>query len=517
MFILYGCRHRLAWVIMRLSELIENIPQKTVINFRDIEVTSLRYDSRAVERGSLFVALPGARTDGHSFIDAAIKNGAAVIVSQYRASDNNSLPVIIVPDTRIALAQLSSIFYGDPSATMKLVGITGTDGKTTTTFMTAALLRGAGHNAGLISTVAVKINEEFFWNETGYTTPEAPEVQDTLARMRDAGVRYVALETSSHSLALDRVAYCQYDVAVVTNITSDHLDFHGTLEEYFRAKAKLFQMVHQDRRKPGKPVNVLNADDPSMERLRGIAQGIILTYGIRAEADIMALNIVHRRSGSSFTLKTPDGATTIDLGMPGEYNIYNCLAAASVAVSQGVTLDSIETTISQGIAVPGRMQRVEAGQPFDVLVDYAHAPNGLTQALSTLRMSARGRLIVVFGCAGERDRGRRYGMGHAAGELADFTILTVDDPRSEDPNDIIQEISIGLNEAGRTEGKDYIRLPDRREAIRQAFSMAQPGDTVLLAGMGHERRMLVGNEKLPWNEVEIAGEILKEMYGERQN
>ncbi len=519
---------------MRLAALIENIPQKTVINYRDIEVSSLRYDSRAVENGSLFVALPGAHSDGHSFIDAAIKNGAVVIVAQYRASDDNSLPVIIVPDTRKALAQLATTFYSDPSATMKLVGITGTDGKTTTTFMTAALLQGAGYHAGLISTVAVKIDEQFFWNETGYTTPEAPEIQETLARMRDAGTQYVALETSSHSLALDRVALCQYDVAVVTNITSDHLDFHGTWEEYFKAKAKLFQMLHQDRKKPGEPVSVLNADDSSFERLSGIVKGRTITYGIKSSADVKALDIVHRRGGSSFTLKTPQGEASIDLSMPGEYNVYNCLAAISVALSQGITLVDIKATTSRGIAVPGRMQRVDKGQSFEVIVDYAHAPNGLRQALSTLRLAlssrdlttsreplrepqdsaqdkAKGRVIVVFGCAGERDPGRRDGMGRAAGELADFAILTMDDPRSEDSNDIIQEITVGLKEAGRTEGKDYIRIVDRREAIKHAFSMAQANDIVLLAGMGHERRMLVGNEKLPWNEVEIAGQILEDM------
>ena len=496
---------------MQLSSLIKDIPDKTVINFRDLEITSIRYDSRAVERGSLFVALPGARDDGHNFIDAAIDQGAVAIIGQYRASNNNSLPVILVPDTRKALAQLSSAFYGDPSASIKLVGITGTDGKTTTTFMTAALLQGAGRQAGLISTVAVKIGEEFLWNETGYTTPEAPEIQETLARMRDAGVEYVALETSSHSLALDRVGSCQYDVAVVTNITSDHLDFHGTWEEYFNAKAKLFQMLHNDRKKPDPLVNVLNADDSSFERLAGVVKGHTITYGIRSPAEVTASNIEHRRGGSTFTLKTPAGETWIDLNMPGEYNIYNFLAATSVALSQGITLDDIRATISRGIGVPGRMQRVDKGQPFDVIVDYAHAPNGLRQALSTLRLGAQGKVIVVFGCAGERDSARRFGMGHAAGELADFAVLTMDDPRSEDPNDIIQEISLGLTEAGRTEGKDFIRIVDRREAIRHALSMARPNDIVLLAGMGHERRMLIGNERLPWNEVEIAGEILEGM------
>lgn len=507
-------------MVMDLSDLIKELPEKRVLGLREVEVSSLSYDSRTVERGALFVALPGQRVDGHTFIPAALERGAVgVVVQEDRSNASNldqSVPIVLVPDSRKALAQISAAFYRHPSASMTLVGITGTDGKTTTTFLTAALFEGAGRPSGLISTVAVKIKDNLIWNETGYTTPEAPEIQECLAKMREQGVQYAALETSSHSLALDRVAGCEYDVAVITNITRDHLDFHGTPEEYFNAKAKLFEMLHRQRAKSRDPVSVLNADDSSYEGLKRVAKGLVLTYGIHNPADIMARDISPNPAGSRFNIATPFGEMPVELTMPGDYNVYNCLAAISVALSQEAPLDSIGETLSKGVAVPGRMQRVDRGQPFQVIVDYAHAPNGLRQALSTLRRGLSGRLIVVFGCAGERDPGRRQGMGQVAGELADFSILTMDDPRSEDPNDIIEEIAAGLGAAGRREDKDYTRMPDRRAAIRHAFQLARPGDTVLLAGKGHEHRMLVGAEKLPWSDVDVAGELLDELSNQKE-
>ncbi|MBM2827255.1 MAG: UDP-N-acetylmuramyl-tripeptide synthetase [Dehalococcoidia bacterium] len=360
---------------MKLSTLLDALPDKRTLGSADPEVTVLCYDSRSVHEGALFVAVPGLNVDGHDFIPQAVDKGASVVVAQedrYRsgaswvASLPPSMPVALVPDSRRALALIAAAFYGHPARRLKVVGITGTDGKTTTTFLTSALLEAGGHKTGFMSTVAIKVGSDTWHNESGQTTQEAPEVQELLARMSAADVGYAVVETSSHALALDRVTGCEYDVAVVTNVSSDHLDFHGTQEEYLRAKARLFRMVGESMDKGVPKVSVLNADDKSYGYLAKDACGRVITYGIQNQAQVMAKNLVCQGLSSRFTLVAPEGQASVSLPMPGEYNVYNCLAAVSVALSQGVSMKAIKERLEAGVVVPGRMERVDVGQPFNV-------------------------------------------------------------------------------------------------------------------------------------------------------
>jgi len=462
--------------------------------------------------------VPGFRVDGHDYIREALAGGAVGVVVQAdrRAKwqavvEEGRLAAIVVPDSRRALATLAAAFHGHPGRRLRVIGVTGTDGKTTTIHLISALLEAAGHRTGLLSTVHCKVGDRLSSNRYRFTTPEAPQVQALLAEMADAGVDYAILESSSHGLALHRLDGCEYDVAVMTNVTADHLDFHRSREEYLAAKGRLFAMLDQAADKGVDKVAVLNADETAAAHFAGLTQARIVTYGVQKAADLQATDISPTEWGSRFCLRAEGNELEVAVGLPGLFNVHNSLAAAAVALSQGMSLAVVKDALGSFPGVPGRLERIDEGQPFTVVVDFAHAPGALRRVLAFLRERCQGQLIVVFGCIGEREKPRRLGMGLAAGELADFAVLTNDNPFQEDPQAILVEIAQGVEKAGRHEGHHFVRIPDRREAIAHALAMAVEGDIVLLAGKGHEQSIAIGDTIIPWDERRVAGELLQEM------
>ncbi len=473
----------------------------------DPNVTGIAYDSRAVKPGDCFVAIPGTHTDGHRYVEVALRDGAAVALVQRRVG--TAWPQVVVADTRQALALAAANFYNHPTRSMLLVGVTGTDGKTTTTTMLHRILMRAGIRSGAITTVDVRIGDTVEANDSRQTTPEALDIQALLARMRDQGNRCVVLETSSHGLALQRVTGCEYDVAVFTNIAHEHLDFHQTEAAYREAKARLIDITAASFDKGIPKTAVLNRDDPSYAYLvqRPIAQR--LTYGLQLDADLKARRIDASPKGIHFDALTPAGDLTVNLRLGGRWNVYNALAAAGAALVLRVPLNQIREGLESVDTVTGRMEAVDIGQPFSVVIDYAHTPQSLEKVLRELRPVTSGRLIAVFGSAGERDREKRAWMGEIAARLADYAVFTNEDPREEDARRIIDEIAAGAEEVGWRSGPNYACIEDRSEAIAHAVGEAQPGDTLLLAGKGHERSILIGRDKLPWDERAAAEAAIK--------
>ncbi|HEV2460569.1 MAG TPA: UDP-N-acetylmuramoyl-L-alanyl-D-glutamate--2,6-diaminopimelate ligase [Ktedonobacterales bacterium] len=508
---------------MEIARLIAGTPLLDVRGRVTAEVSAVTYTSSAVTPGACFVAIRGRRADGHAFIPDALVRGAALVVGEDTPPTvyPSDRCYIRVADARKALATLSAVFYGHPSHHMEVVGVTGTDGKTTTASLVEALLAAAGRRTGLMSTVDFKIGDEWMPNNSRFTTLEAPEVDATLARMAAAGVDCAVLETTSSGLELHRVWGVEYDIAVITNITSEHLEVHGSLERYRRAKAMLFEAVDPEREKP-LPffipcACVLNADDSSYEYLRAFCRAPIVRYGIDSAADVRAEDLVLEATGTRFRAHLPDGcAFDIETSLVGRFNVANCLAAIAVAYLHGIPPQVMKATLAEVRGVRGRMERVDSGQPFTVIVDYAHTADSLAKVLDVLRPVTSGRLIVVFGSAGERDRVKRPEMGAVAARQADFAVITDEDPREEDAAAILREIAAGAAAAGAREGEHYICIVSRREAIAAAFAMARPGDTVLLAGKGHEQSIIVGREKLPWDDPTVAREALAALGYEGQ-
>jgi len=501
---------------VKLSQLLQDLSEKEFLGDPDVEISSLCYDSRKAGPGALFAAVPGFHVDGHRFVTDAVRRGAvAVVAERGRVGSLGDLPeprpaLVLVDNARRALAKLACAFYGYPARKLRVIGVTGTDGKTTTTYLINAILEEAGYRAGLLGTVEFKVGGGRWNNDTRQTTPESPDIQALLAQMVREKVDYAIIESTSHALVLDRVTGCEYDVGVFTNLTSDHLDFHGSREQYLRDKMRLFEMLGDSWDKGIPKVGVLNADDPAYSVLAAVSPGPVISYGLENPASVTARDLRLRPDGSSFTAVTPEGELEVELPLAARFNVYNALAAIGVGLSQGIALPAIGRALASVTGVPGRMERIDEGQPFTVMVDYAHTPDSLQKVLETLRPLAKGRIIVVFGCAGERDRARRSGMGRVAGELADFAVLTNEDPRSEDPRLILQEIEAGMASSGR-DVSACIKIVDRREAIAYAFKMALPEDVVLLTGKGHEGCIIIGTERVPWDDRRVAREVLREL------
>jgi UDP-N-acetylmuramoyl-L-alanyl-D-glutamate--2,6-diaminopimelate ligase len=499
-----------------VAQLVAALPTLAVNGPLDAMVTALTYSSGDVNPGAAFVAIPGRKADGHAYIPDALAHGAILVVGERPQPVDfpSHRAYAQVADARRELGTLSAAFYGDPSRQMDVIGVTGTDGKTTTSSILHWLLLTAGWRAGLMSTVDVKIGAETFPNNSRFTTLEAPEVQGQLRRMADAGVECAVVETTSSGLALHRVWGVAYDLAVITNITSEHLEVHGTLDAYWRAKAMLFEAV--DPAAPPKPVAfsaprgcVLNVDDRSYSYLKEFCRAPVTTYGVEAEADVRASDLHLRPDGSSFSVRLPDGRTfRVETPLVARYNVSNCLAAITVGYLRGVAPEIIARALATFPGVPGRMERIEAGQPYMVVVDYAHTADSLEKALSVLRPLTTARLIVVFGSAGERDHVKRPAMGKVAAHLADFAVITDEDPREEDAMTILREIAAGAEAAGAREGEQFSCVVDRRKGIQKALGAARAGDVVLLAGKGHEQSIFVGKEKLPWDDPTVARETL---------
>ncbi len=479
-------------------------------------ISAVHHDSRLAGPGSLFVAIKGFTVDGHRFLpDVAAAGAAAALVEAGHELPPlpPGLALVEVPATRPALSAAAAWFYGHPGRELVVIGITGTDGKTTTSHLLTSALEAAGARVGRLGTV-----DTYLPGETGHvtarmTTPEAPEVQRLLRRMADARCDYAIVESTSHGLALHRLDHVEYDVAIFTNITSDHLDFHQTFEAYRDAKARLFAALEVAADKGVGKHAVVNADDPSAEYMLSHApRAEAIRFGLEARnADIVARNIILRPDGTSFRIVTPGGMAECSIRLPALFNVMNALAAASGALAVGAELQAVARGLGECPGVPGRMERIDAGQPFDVIVDYAHTGDAVRKVLEVLRDVCQGRLIIVVGAAGERDPGRRFGVGRAAAEGADFAIFTNEDPRSEDPAAIVREIGRHAESAGRQRGADFLEIEDRREAIAAALAMARYGDIVVIAGKGHEKSIVYGDQVIPWDDREVAREELAKL------
>jgi len=486
------------------------------------DVTAVCYDSRRCTPGCLFAAVPGFRVDGHDFLAAAVAAGArALLVQLDRRSrwGDVALPegvaLVAVPDVRAALARAAAAFFGFPARRLAVFGVTGTDGKTTTCHLLAHVLTACGRTAGLLSSVELRSGGVGTLNASHMTTLEAPEVQSALADMVRGGDRCAVVEASSHGLALHRVDGCEFDVGVFTNLTRDHLDFHGTMDGYREAKARLFRMLSEGTTKKVARAAVLNADDPSWEYMRAAAGAVpAVTYALGAAADLRAERVRAAGLQTRFVVRGLGVQREAVVPLAGRHNVANCLAAVAAATAQDVALDAAVDALATFPGVPGRMEAIDEGQRFAVVVDIASTEQALRNVLAILRPLTTGRLWAVFGCAGERDVARREGMGRVAAEMVDFAVLTNEDPRSEDPEAIIDDIARALRAGGRREGDDFARVPDRRAALRFAFERARPGDTVLLAGKGTEQSIVVGSEHIPWDERAAAREVLRDLgYG----
>lgn len=462
-------------------------------------------DSRAVRPGSLFIAAKGEHVDGHAYIPAAVRAGATALVAQ-QSPATIAVPTVHVADSRKAIGLLGSCFHGNPSARLRMIGVTGTNGKTTITYICKALLEAVGRRVGLIGTVAYQIGVDSF--PASHTTPGALELQQLLARMAEHTCDTVVMEVSSHALAQDRTSGCEYDVAVFSNLTQDHLDFHRTMEEYFQAKLRLFTGL-TGQGKPRKRA-IVNGDDPNGLRIRASCPAPVWTYGVHRGADLRAEQVRLSLAGSRFLAGTPAGSFSVETHLVGEHNVYNLLAAIGVALHEGATPDQVREAISTVRNVPGRFERVMAGQPFTMVVDYAHTEDALVRVLAAADALKTGRIITVFGCGGDRDRGKRPKMGRAAVQFSDVVILTSDNPRTEDPLLILEEVEAGVKEALRARpAVQYRKIPDRREAIAAAVHEARPGDMVLIAGKGHEDYQIIGTTKFHFDDREVAREVIK--------
>lgn len=466
-------------------------------------VNGIVSDSRAVVPGNLFVALSGGSEDGHRYIPAAVKNGAAAVVGTQPLS-GLSVPYIQVAESREALAYLAAAFYGFPARRLTVIGVTGTDGKTTTSNLIYQILLAAGKATGVISTVNAVIGDEVI--DTGFhvTTPEAPEVQHYLSRMVRAGLTHVVLESTSHGLAQHRVTACEFDIGVVTNITHEHLDYHGSYEAYRAAKGRLFTSLAATRQKPqGNPrLAVLNRDDGSYNYLNNLVATPKIAYSLeRDAAPLWAGEIAQDASGLRFTAHGPSFDLPVETSLVGLFNVSNILAALGACVmGLGITPEKAREGIARVRGVPGRMERIDVGQPFTAIVDFAHTPNALKVALEAVRAMTRGRVIAVFGSAGLRDRQKRRMMAEVSVDLADITILTAEDPRTESLDGILAEMAGAAALRGGVEGESFFRVADRGEALRLACRLARAGDVVVACGKGHEQSMCFGTTEYAWDD-----------------
>lgn len=488
--------------VQQLADLLKEVQ---LIGDAGQEITSLAYDSRAVNPGALFVALVGSKADGHDYVAAACEKGAAAVLLERDVPVPPGVVVLNVPDSRAAMLTITPYFYDYPSRRLRLIGVTGTNGKTTTTYLLRAILRKAGRRVGLIGTIQTIIGDQAF--PVKNTTPDVIDLQALFAEMAAAGVTHAIMEVSSHALALGRVSGSEFDTGVYTNITRDHLDFHQTFENYIAAKAELFRMISAPGATKQNKAAVVNTDDPAAADMLAACACRRITYGVEKPADLTAAAIDVRARGASFTVQGPFGDLPLALKITGVFNVYNVLAAVGAALAEGISPDIIKQALEEFTSVPGRFELVDAGQPYTVIVDYAHTPDGLENILRTARQFATRRIIVVFGCGGDRDRTKRPIMGRLAMDYGDIVIATSDNPRSEDPAAILAEIEAGLKEK-QTAAKGYEIIVDRRSAITRALGLARPDDVVVIAGKGHETYQVLKDKTIHFDDREVVREII---------
>ncbi len=502
--------------VLTLTEIFKGFPLKILAGQPgDTRITGIAIDNRKTQPGNLFIAMKGASADGHDFIPDAITRGASAVVGD-RGVRSLTVPYLQVENSRMALPWLAASFFGNPGRKLTVIGVTGTDGKTTTCNLLYQILLTAGFKSGLISTVNAVIGDQVL--DTGFhvTTPDAPDVQRYLARMVAAGLTHVVLETTSHGWAQHRVDACEFDVGVITNITHEHLDQHGTFENYRASKARLFQSLGNTLSKPqGNPrLAVLNKDDSSYDYLSNIATGHCVSYGLKADAKIRAEGLRDSPEGIQFLAIGPDFSVPIKSLLVGEFNVSNCLAALTAAVcGLGIDPDTAAGGIEAMKGVPGRMERISLGQPFTSIVDFAHTPNALRVAIETVRKMTEKRVIVIFGSAGLRDREKRRLMAEVAANMADISILTAEDPRTESLDGILEEMAAGARSQKGVEEKSFWRIPDRGKAITFGVHLATPGDIVMVCGKGHEQSMCFGNIEYPWDDRIAMKAALAKLMG----
>jgi len=493
---------------MRLKTLISFLDNCQIdADATDFEVAGIAGNSKSVRPDFVFVAVKGAQEDGHRFIPEAIENGAQAIVIQdaqmrlagntQRLTAGKKVAVIAVADTRQALARLSAAFYHFPSRAVKVVGITGTNGKTTISYLIESILKEAGINCAVIGTINYRFKDKVF--PSGNTTPGPLELQAMLAEMVRGGVPYAVIEVSSHALDQERTAGINFHSAIFTNLTQDHLDYHLDIESYFQAKSKLFRDIDKTS------FVALNQDDRYNQRLKGLTPAKIITYGIENNADVMAKDIKYALLETEFLLSTFKGESRIKTSLIGRHNVYNILSGVAWALAQNLDLSLVKSAVEKFNTVPGRLERIQGNGDFCVFVDYAHTEDALKNAISALRQVSAKRIIVVFGCGGERDKAKRPKMGTVVSELADYAIVTNDNPRHEDPLEIINDIKRGITK------DNFCVVAERREAIKKSLSLARPGDIVLVAGKGHESYQIVQDERIHFDDREVVRECLKAM------
>lgn len=488
--------------IQQLAQIVEGA---TIIGDKETIITGIEHDSRKAETGTMFVCIKGVHVDGHKFISQAVNAGAkAILTTRETVEVPAGVAILRVPDLNKALDTIVPYFHDYPARSMRIIGITGTNGKTTTSYITRAILRAAGYRVGLIGTIQIMIEDEVY--PIHNTTPDVVELQHTLAIMRDKGMDYVVMEVSSHALDQDRVAGIEFDTAVFTNLTQDHLDYHKTLENYMLAKAKLFDKVSEAGVKNGKTA-VVNIDDAAGKVMLEHAKCRHITYAIDKKADLRATAINVLASGANFTLNNEAfGKMPLKLHITGIFNVYNVMSAVGAALAENIESAVIAKVLQEFTSVPGRFELVKAGQDFSIIVDYAHTPDGVENVLKTARKIAKKKIIAVFGCGGDRDRTKRPIMGRLAAELADVVIATSDNPRSEDPEFILNEVETGVKE--KIGNKQHEKIVDRRQAIFRAVALAQTDDIVVILGKGHENYQILKDKTIHFDDKEVAREAV---------
>lgn len=487
---------------MKLTKLLIYLTTEPSVNdFHDPDITSIEMDSREVKTGSLFVCVKGYTVDGHDFAQKAVENGASAIVAEREL--DVSVPVTIVRNSQRALSVLSDAFYGQPTKQLQLIGITGTNGKTSTSHMVDEILKKAGKRTGLIGTMYIKIDEETF--PVKNTTPESVTLQKTFKKMNDKHVDTAIMEVSSHALSMGRVHGCDYDIAVFTNLTQDHLDYHKTMDEYRQAKSLLFSQLGGafNHEKPKRAI--LNADDEASAYYEKVTAAHISTYGIKNDADVMAKHIKTTAQGTSFELVTNKGTKPITISLVGQFNVYNVLAAVATCIASGIPFETVAEAVEELHGVRGRFELVNKNQEFPVIVDYAHTPDSLENVLKTCKDMTEGKVFVVVGCGGDRDKTKRPKMAKIAVQLADEPIFTSDNPRSEDPLAILRDMEAGV------ENEYYHSIANREQAIFFAIANARKGDVVLIAGKGHETYQQIGAETFDFDDAEVAARAIVEL------
>ena len=487
-----------------LEELALLIQGAKIIGDKNILITGIEHDSRKVKAGNIFVCMEGVHVDGHKFINQAVANGAVAILTARQDFQSDKISALIVPDLK-SLAVIVPYFYDYPAKNFRVIGVTGTNGKTTTTYMIRAILMAAGYKVGLIGTIQMMIGDEIF--PVKNTTPNVIDLQHTLNEMRDKNVDYVVMEVSSHALSENRIAGIEFDTAIFTNLTQDHLDYHKTMENYRDAKAKLFEIVSRAGTKTNKNA-VINIDDAAGEIMLEHTTCNKITYGIEKKSDLQAVDVDVKAEGTNFKINSALSSEplALNLHVTGIFNVYNVLAAIGATLAEKISPDVIKSALENFKSVHGRFEKIFADIPFTIIVDYAHTPDGVKNVLETARQIVKNRIITVFGCGGDRDNTKRPIMGRIAAELSDIVIATSDNPRTEDPEKILSEVVVGVKE--KIGDKTFYAIVDRRQAIFRAVEIARAGDIILILGKGHENYQILKDKTIHFDDKEVALEAI---------